>query len=419
MSTSPAAVEVSSSTPILDRQLPVPPVMEPSTKTIVAEIIYGLILGTVLPLLFASMISASSELLWTHQPIPGIKGWLAQLATNSLGGSSLAFVLILIIVSPLLAMFAAFVVHELGHFIAGLFTGFQLLAIHIGSLQIVPPFHLKWSPKDRLPGAAGMAALVPIHSRNLRSRAIIMLLGGPAINLVTGFALAFLLPSYGLLSAWFIFFSVMLGVVNLVPFRRLAMHSDGKRILMLLRNSHQGERWLALLKLRADLESGTEFENSSPEFIAIATAVHDDSPETVMAYLIAHLLAFSRHDDLEAARLLEICLKYSGSATPQLRESVLTQAALFQARRRKRAALAEQWLAELPEKTIVPQNRVHAETAILEAKGDVPGALKKLDEAEAIVLKSAEPYRRDLSLKYLRSWRAELQQKQPLAADLR
>jgi len=152
-----------------------------------------------------------------------------------------------------------------------------------------------------------------------------------------------------------------------------------------------------------------ETDHLRPEFIALATAVQDASADTVSAHTIAYSAAFYRRDDAEAARLLEICLKYSGSAIPLMRESVFTDAVVFQARRRKRADLAEQWLAELPEKMLFPEHRFHAESAILEAKEDIPGALGKLDEAETIVIKTAEPSRRELSLKYLRRWREELQ----------
>ena len=84
----------------------------------------------------------------------------------------------------------------------------------------------------------------------------------------------------------------------------------------------------------------------------------------------------------EAGQRLETCLAYSSHATPVLREAMMSDAAVFQARRRKRADLAEQWLAEIPVTTQHAWIRSRAEAAILEAKGDVAGAMNKLAETE-------------------------------------
>ena len=316
-------------------------------------------------------------------------------------------------VSVLLGLSSPIVVHEMGHAIAGKVLGFRILAIRAGYFQIDLPFHMQWSRTHSFPGAKGFVVLVPAHSQRLRPRAIGVYAAGPLANLASAAMVTVLLPQSTLFSISFAVISTFQGVVNLIPFRVHGVLTDGKRVLMLLRNSKQCERWLALKQLVADMRSGVEADHLRADFIAIATAVQDDSPDTVSAHTIAYYAAFYRHEDAEAGRLLEVCLKYSCFAGPLMREAVLTDAVIFQARRRKRVDLAEQWFAELPQKMFFPEHRFHAESAILEAKGDVAGALKKLDDAEAVVLKSVEPHRRELSLKYLRRWRAEMQQEQP------
>jgi hypothetical protein len=170
----------------------------------------------------------------------------------------------------------------------------------------------------------------------------------------------------------------------------------------------QGKRWLALIQLLADLRSGTEPKNLRPDFLALTTAVEDDSPDTVAGNACAFSSAYGRHEDFEAARSLETCLRYAGSAPPGMREALIADAASFQAKRRKRMDLAQQWFADLPEKTILPEIRIMAEAAILEGQGDIQGALKKLDEAEKVIVSQATPDRRDLSLRSLKRSRDEL-----------
>jgi len=353
----------------------------------------------------------------SYGPASKINNFIDRIFANTPGGDVAGPLMLWLMFTPWLALFAIIGVHELGHVMAGRCTGFRIIGMYLGPIEIVPLFRMKLRRKPRLPGAAGLTVLVPLHSRNLRSRAVVMLLAGPIANLVTGFALALLVPNYGLFSGCFIFFSLLVGFINLLPFRRFALHSDGQRILMLLRNSAQGERWLALMQLTADLQGGTDFEHLNPEFIAIATAIQDGSPDTVSAHGLAYGAAFHRHDDNEAARLLEVCLRYSGFVPPLMREAGFADAAIFQARRRKRADLAEQWLADTSEKSLMPEFRLNAQAAILECQGDIAGALKKLEESEAVIVKQAEPYRRETSLKYLRRWRAELQAMQPPAVE--
>jgi len=78
--------------------------------------------------------------------------------------------------------------------------------------------------------------------------------------------------------------------------------------------SEGGERWLALMKLGAELRDGAQPESLSADFLTRAVAVCDDSAETVAAHAFAYLAAFHQHRDTVAAQSLEICL-----STPECR----------------------------------------------------------------------------------------------------
>jgi hypothetical protein len=90
-------------------------------------------------------------------------------------------------------------------------------------------------------------------------------------------------------------------------------------------------------------------------------------------------------------------------------------AAIFQARKRNRVDLAEQWLSEIPQKTLFPGQRLRAESAILEAKGNIEGALEKLDEVETTLMTIHDSYQRTVSLRFLQRWKRELLEKQASA----
>jgi hypothetical protein len=177
---------------------------------------------------------------------------------------------------------------------------------------------------------------------------------------------------------------------------------------MLLGRRELGERWLALLRLASELNDGALPESLSPGFLAKAVAVRDDSADTVVAHATAYAAAFHQRRDDEAAERLETSLTYSGRAAPVLREALMSDAAVFQARRRKRPDLAEQWLAAIPVTTRHPWFRSRAEAAILEARGDVPGALRQLGEVETAISALPHSAQRDTLMRLLRRWRDEL-----------
>src|SRR5579859_5344460 len=411
VSATPTLQIETSPTPILDRLKPIPEVKNVSTPRR-----YGLIAAisaVCLPLVFIGLMIWSPTLLTSAERIIRPAQHFLDTSLDSIfsdWGPLITFALL-----PFL-LFAVVIVHEIGHLVCGLCVGFRLMSVRFGPVRISPPLRVsvKFEPKT---GASGFVSMIPGKSENLRSRAMVFILGGPFANLLAGFFILFLKVG-GPVASVFATLSIFVGAANLVPFRRLALISDGKRMLMLLKNAEQGERWLAILQLAAELRSGIEPENLSPDFIAKAIAVRDESPDTAAGYVFAYTAAWYKDAPDKAAQLLETCLEYSQFSAPIMREALRCSAAVFQGRKRNRIDLAEQWLSEIPEKTILPGLRLQAESAILEAQGNIEGALKKLDEVETALMTIHDSYQRSVSLRSLQRWRHELLEKQASAVAL-
>jgi ribosomal protein S7 len=337
--------------------------------------------------------------LWSH-----IVASIAQQCPNPGAASNIS----LFVASTVIIAFAAVAIHELGHIFAGLAMGFRFNTMRIGPLQFDRPFRIS---RYRGPGAwtGGGASLLPGNTDNLALHAVVMIVGGPLANLLSGSALLLMPFSKGYFSWAFVSCSIIGGVVELlIPFRTPFLVSDASRIWMLLRNRQHGERWLAILKLGAELNEGKMPESLSAGFLAKAVAVRDLSPDTVTAYALAYSAAFHRHNDVEAAQALETCLQFSTCVATALREALMSDAAVFQARKRKRIDLAEQWLAFMPQTTQRPGLRSRVQAAILEAQGDNQGALTKLEEVEKAVRTLPNQAQRELSLRFLRRWQSDL-----------
>jgi hypothetical protein len=309
--------------------------------------------------------------------------------------------------SALAAYYLMLAVHELGHVATGWCAGFRCRSLRIGPLVFKPPHRVSLY---RGPGALvnGVAELIPVASDNLAWRGMAMVLGGPVANILSAMVVLLLPFPTTPFSGLFIACSIANGVNDLFPFESRLGVSDGSRLWMLWRRRERGERWLALMRLGGELNDGVLPESLSADFLANAVAVQDASADTVKAYAIAFWADFHLHKDREAAERLETCLKYSSHATPVVREALMSDAAVYQARRRKRADLAAQWLAGFPARTQSPWLRSRAEAAILEANGDVDGAMGKLAEVEAAFLKLPNIVQRDTLLQLLQRWKAEL-----------
>jgi hypothetical protein len=364
--------------------------------------------GIFLAIWFGLVILVTTVFTFSRAPfIRSAMHWIGTVLRQMAPQEWTALTAVLSLFSLLAASFVAIAIHELAHALVGVVVGFRFNSLRIGRLQFDRPFRISLY-RGRGTGAGGWASLFPVRQDGLVWRAIAMLVAGPVSNLVSILLLSLLPYSKGMFSASFIYISLFLGVMNLVPFRSRAVISDGGRILMLLQNRQRGERWLAMLKLIEQMRTGPP-EKMTPEFIAKAIAIEDNSPDTVTAHAIAYAAAFWQHKDDVAARLLETCLRHSNLAAPSQRQGLAVDAAVFQARRRKRADLAQGWLAELPARTEYPWLRPRAEAAILEAQDDFAGALKKLNEVEKLITASPNQAIREMSLRNLQRWKAELQ----------
>ena len=409
MTTETATKEIKESasiTPILDRVTPVPPPATVAIESLSSGV--RLVIGVVVALVTFAWIGL---IIWS--PTGSLaEGGLSKKIDSVVselfsGEASVVTFIWSMFVCPVLALFAVIVVHELGHLVAGLCTGYRLVSMEFGVIAIRPPFRITVQ-RARRAGADAMTAMVPVHVRNLRWRALVMILGGPLANIGSAFAVFLLDPKLGVFAVLFILLSLIVGGGNLVPFRSRAVLSDGKRILLLLRRDGRGERWLAIVQLAADMRKGVEPRDLRPDLIALAVAICDESPDTTLAHVIAYAAAWDRSTEAETAQLLETALRYSNFAGPALREGIFSDAGVFQARKRKCQQLAREWLEDLPTGYSTP--RLRLEAAILEVEDDIEGALNKLDEVEKATLKEPDAAQKKISLKSIQRWRSELLQ---------
>jgi len=384
----------SAATPILDRLVPVPQPRNHGRLANLWRVLFWALIGAAIGI---TLLLADKKFFDTlMEPLSRALSRLAPL------GFLLAF---------LVCQYVVVIVHEMGHLIFGLCAGLRFNFVSFGPLLINRDFKASLHWKQRS-GAGGLTSMVPNGNHRLRWRLLFMIVGGPMANLTSAAIAAMAykshLGNFSAVSGVFLWLSVFTGLFNLVPFRSISILSDGKRIWLLLLNKKKGERWLSNTLLATALIKGDRPRDFDKEMLKSAVSFTDNSPDTVSAHVLAYMAAFDAHQDDQAARFLETCLAYCRFAAPSGREGLFISAAIFQALRRSRVDLAEQWLAAVPAKTQIPGIRSQAEAAILEAQGKIEDALAKLDESKAASATIAQPSMRTLSLASIERWKNEL-----------
>ena len=398
-----SGVSWEAATPILDRLAPLPASAErPSSFD---------------PLVRAVPVAAGIGLLLVAWQAPigaSFRAWSAtQLARLHLFPPRpwTAIDVVMIGASIAISTLAITVVHEIGHVVAGMSAGLRFYRLRVGPVQLDERLR---ASRYRGPGGwfGGAAALVPVRAHRLRPRAIAVVLGGSVANLLCAW-LCFRLAS-PLTAPWGVFVggSVIAALLNLLPYRRGPHVRDGWYLMKALQGGW-AERWLALMRLDAEISSGTPPESWPMAFLTTATAFRDRSSATIRAHGLAHAAFDARGEWDLAARALEVCLAHSARLPRFQRDALISDAAVFQGRRRGRADLAQQWLAELSESPRLHAVRARAEAAVLHARGNYAGACAKLREAESSLRGIPNVMLREAALREAHTWIAELEEPDP------
>lgn len=306
--------------------------------------------------------------------------------------------------------FLSIAIHEAGHVAGGLLAGYRVL------LYIVGPFRLERTADGFKPGlnrnvllAGGLAGMTPVGLHDLRRRTLIMVVGGPLVSLMAG---AQLLAIYHVLSPWVLrpdaafavrfgglmiallgLFSLMIGMITLVPAKSGGFYSDGARILRLMRVSDDTEREVALLALTGLSLGGTRPRDWDAALVARGAGIRDGGPFEVNGRQFAYAHALDR-GDIEAARAhLEAALAGLQHLPLASRGPLLLAAATFHALYDGDAEHARLLLVRAGVGASLlhaPHQRVLAEAAVRLAEGDVDGARERAAQVRRLLAGSVD-----------------------------
>lgn len=301
--------------------------------------------------------------------------------------ASLPDPLIYLALVPLI--YAAVVLHELGHVIGGLLAGFRFISLAAGPLRVIATaqgIRLGWNRNLDLAG--GMAATLPADGRNLRPRLMAAVGGGPLSSLLLGLAgggLAIRLlpesPDLGALAAMAGLAGVGIFLATISPQQSSGAQSDGAQLLALLRDGPQMELHRLSLEIQADSLQGArprDWHVASLQQALDQYAFRND--EWAQAELLAYYHALDGGDTGAAGLLLEQITSNFDGFSPGMRHSLALEAAYYQACHCNDSVQGRDWLKRGREDLFGPHIRLRAEAAVLLAQRQPELAAQKVRE---------------------------------------
>lgn len=251
-----------------------------------------------------------------------------------------------------LAGWVNLVLHEAGHALAGIAFGQRAFAFGIGPWRLErgqAGWHVRKG--GTISGVGGFAALAPRAGRaGSKLDLAAFLLGGPLANLLTaavGLALLYGWPWSALSTAAIVgvvLSALLLGVVNLVPFRSKGWYSDGLNLLHLLRNDAAARPRIQATQLLGLSLAGVRPREWPDELMPAIDGGNLD-PLLESGFLAMHLIrAIDTHDrersDMLAQRLVPLLHRVPDAMRTGLAVNIAFHIAVFH----EDAALLAAWL---------------------------------------------------------------------------
>ena len=180
--------------------------------------------------------------------------------------------IILLLFFMYLAMILQIIIHEAGHLIFGLLTGYRFCSFRIFSFMWIKEHdHIRFR-KMSVAGTGGQCIMAPPDMRNGRIPVFLYNYGGALINLLTSaicFVLMLLCTPYSLIYAFLMLLAVIgvsFAVINGLPLRIGPVNNDGKNAIELMKNEKVVRAFWLQMKTAEMLSEGIRMKDLPEEW---------------------------------------------------------------------------------------------------------------------------------------------------------
>ncbi len=165
------------------------------------------------------------------------------------------------------------IIHEAGHLVFGLLTGYEFLSFRVLSFTLVKRDGKIIRKKLKVKGIPGQCLMAPPEwKEDGRYPYVWYNLGGGVLNLITSLLAALLFLTHSPLVGWaagiFIFTGVILGITNIIPMS-MGVPNDGKNCLLCKQARANQRAFYLQLKMNAMMSDGVSVKDMPEEFFVM------------------------------------------------------------------------------------------------------------------------------------------------------
>lgn len=175
------------------------------------------------------------------------------------------------------ALFFHMIVHEAGHLVFGLMTGYKFCSFRVASFMWLKENGKLKFKRLTLAGTGGQCLMTPPDMKDGKIPLVLYNLGGSFINIIIGalFLVGYLIFSdIPFLSPILLIFAVvgfMTAMVNGIPMRMGTVDNDGYDAFALSRNKEAVEAFWVQLKVAEQSSKGVRLKDMPAEWFAVPT----------------------------------------------------------------------------------------------------------------------------------------------------
>ena len=234
---------------------------------------------------------------------------------EGIGSSEKAYRICVMLVFLYLSFFIHIVLHETGHLIFGLMSGYQFSSFRIGTHMLMKENGKLVHRKIKIAGTGGQCLMVPPEMVDGKFPVVLYNLGGSIINLVVT---ALMIPVFmaidksnvfALLVFLFIAMGAITGLSNGIPMRTKTVDNDGYNAISLAKSREAMRAFWIQMKTNEQLTKGIRTKDMPEEWFEVPSddAMKNPMVATIGVYAASRMM--DQHRFEEAGKLIDYMLK--------------------------------------------------------------------------------------------------------------
>ena len=234
---------------------------------------------------------------------------------DGIGSSEKAYRICVMLVFLYLSFFIHIVLHETGHLIFGLMSGYQFSSFRIGTHMLMKENGKLVHRKIKIAGTGGQCLMIPPEMVDGKFPVVLYNLGGSIVNLVVA---ALMIPVFVAIDkssvfALFVFLFIAMGAItglsNGIPMRTKTVDNDGYNAISLGKSREAMRAFWIQMKTNEQLTKGIRTKDMPEEWFEVPSddAMKNPMVATIGVYAASRMM--DQHRFEEAGKLIDYMLK--------------------------------------------------------------------------------------------------------------